>query len=131
MYFIILCLYIISLTTIMEQVREVSDLPLLTMGEHTRKTRCHTSCISIFILYVKIIFAGSRRLSKLWWVMYIHVRVGVICCSYKSYTIPGRYDLIPKTSNFNFISYDANIKIEIIYIYIIIIRLINISVFML
>ena len=40
MYFIMLCLYIISLTTIMEQVREVSDLPLLTMDEHTRKTRC-------------------------------------------------------------------------------------------
>ena len=102
MYFIMLCLYIISLTTIMEQVREVSDLPLLTMDEHTRKTRCHTSCISIFILYVKIIFCTSLHVSDLCWVVYIHVRVGVICCLYKSYTIPGRYDLIPKTSNFNF-----------------------------
>ena len=63
MYFIMLCLYIISLTTIMEQVREVSDLPLLTMDEHTRKTRCHTSCISIFILYVKIIAISTHQLS--------------------------------------------------------------------
>ena len=60
MYFIMLCLYIISLTTIMEQVREVSDLPLLTMDEHTH---VKLAVNSIFVLYVKIMPASCCQLS--------------------------------------------------------------------
>ena len=98
-----LCLYIISLTTIMEQVREVSDLPLLTMDEHTRKTRCHTSCISIFVLYVKIIFPSCCQIQDVNYIAYIYIEVNLKWQWYKLHSITKSYKHVVKTSHFNFV----------------------------